>query len=466
MSPLELTVMSVAPDTTTRPAEARAVWKDEGTQEASSVVPSPPSTHPPPRSARLQPRFARFDGGQSAARETSSTPTRTPTRTRSCMEWCSGSTCGLQVTIALGCCGAAGIYLSQDKVFYLFVEDFSTNTTNGVEVTDYPRHFELNEPMGAFLGVIALIFALLYNSIFNDAQQRLASIRTNLAQEAGAVHTAALLVRTLDSKDSINKTRALLLFSDYIECLNIELVEKKSKRIRCGQSAMRSSSTSSIESQGLSSDPEDGLMDGSAKSNIETLYAAVPFLSKIGSDGEGDEMDRVLVQRTVDSLNRVCEARHHRLSSEKHTVAVSVYALLVFLALSLLFGVVFMQTGNHRLQHAMILLSTAAAVISMGVLVDVSQPWRGFIRVDTSIFDDLRQDISVVVGASGASHTRSKGSNKLSRTTSGTSIDYSMELRRAKVRRASIIAVTESLDSPGTARTRGISWHSPRALPT
>ena len=191
----------------------------------------------------------------------------------------------------------------QDKVFYLFVEDFSTNTTNGVEVTDYPRHFELNEPMGAFLGVIALIFALLYNSIFNDAQQRLASIRTNLAQEAGAVHTAALLVRTLDSKDSINKTRALLLFSDYIECLNIELVEKKSKRIRCGQSAMRSSSTSSIESQGLSSDPEDGLMDGSAKSNIETLYAAVPFLSKIGSDGEGDEMDRVLVQRTVDSVS-------------------------------------------------------------------------------------------------------------------------------------------------------------------
>ena len=50
-------------------------------------------------------------------------------------------------------------------------------------------------------------------------------------------------------------------------------------------------------------------------------------------------------------LNRVCEARHHRLSSEKHTVAVSVYALLVFLALSLLFGVVFMQTGNHRLQR-------------------------------------------------------------------------------------------------------------------
>ena len=87
-------------------------------------------------------------------------------------------------------------------------------------------------------------------------------------------------------------------------------------------------------------------------------------------------------------------------------------------------------------------------------------------QVDTSIFDDLRQDISVVVGASGASHTRSKGSNKLSRTTSGTSIDYSMELRRAKVRRASIIAVTESLESPGTARTRGISWHSPRALPT
>jgi hypothetical protein len=37
-------------------------------------------------------------------------------------------------------------------------------------------------------------------------------------------------------------------------------------------------------------------------SSIESLYAAIPFLAEIGSDGEGDEMDRVLIQRTVRSL--------------------------------------------------------------------------------------------------------------------------------------------------------------------
>ena len=51
-------------------------------------------------------------------------------------------------------------------------------------------------------------------------------IRNALAQEAGGVHTAMLLVRTLDADDNINKTRALLLFSSYIENLATEIFFK------------------------------------------------------------------------------------------------------------------------------------------------------------------------------------------------------------------------------------------------
>eukprot|EP01047_Picozoa_sp_COSAG01_P089072 COSAG01_NODE_21270_length_910_cov_1.574599_1_plen_91_part_10 len=48
------------------------------------------------------------------------------------------------------------------------------------------------------------------------------------------------------------------------------------------------------------------------RSSIETVFAAVPFLAKIADDGDGDEMDRVLVQRTIDMLNKVSEARNIR----------------------------------------------------------------------------------------------------------------------------------------------------------
>lgn len=171
------------------------------------------------------------------------------------------------------------------------------------------QHYVLNEPLGAFIGVVSIIFALVYTSVYNDATERQSHIRNALAQEAGGVHTAMLLVRTLDADDDVNKTRALLLFSSYIENLATEIFFK-SKRA-----------------------------NGSVLiSSIEALYAAVPFLSEIASDGEGDEMDRVLIQRVVDSLNRVTEARHQRESAERGSVSLVTFVFLIMLALFTFFG--------------------------------------------------------------------------------------------------------------------------------
>ena len=42
------------------------------------------------------------------------------------------------------------------------------------------------------------------------------------------MHTAMLLVRSLDARNTLNKTRALMLFSHYVETLSCEVVLRKS----------------------------------------------------------------------------------------------------------------------------------------------------------------------------------------------------------------------------------------------
>jgi hypothetical protein len=234
------------------------------------------------------------------------------------------------------------------------------------------EHEILNEPIGAYVGCVGTIFALMYTSVFNDAQARQSEIRNALAQEAGGVHTAMLLVRTLDADDNINKTRALLLFASYIENLADEIFSKSRKATKHETAVMQAS--------------------------IESLYAAIPFLADIASDGEGDEMDRVLIQRVVDALNRVCEARHRRVSEERHSVSPMTFVFLMMLAIFTFYGVCFLQMGAGGLISSVVAMSGLSLLASMVVLADVAMPWRGFIVVDTAIFVSIRKDISLVLG--------------------------------------------------------------------
>jgi hypothetical protein len=217
--------------------------------------------------------------------------------------------------------------------------DFGTYSEREAE------HAMLNEPVGAYVGCVGIIFALMYTSVYNDAQGRQSEIRNALAQEAGGVHTAMLLVRTLDADDNINKTRALLLFSSYIENLATEIFFKSRKA---------------------------GQHEQVLQSSIESLYAAVPFLAEIASDGEGDEMDRVLIQRVVDALNRVCEARHRRVSEERHSVSMMTFTFLTVLAIFTFYGVAFLQMGTGGLTSSLVIMAGVSLLMSMGVLVSCS----------------------------------------------------------------------------------------------
>jgi hypothetical protein len=51
----------------------------------------------------------------------------------------------------------------------------------------------------------------------------------------------------------------------------------------------------------------------------------------------------------VDALNRVCEARHNRISEERHTVSSFAFGFLSMLALFTFYGTLFLQFGSLAL---------------------------------------------------------------------------------------------------------------------
>eukprot|EP01043_Picozoa_sp_COSAG02_P061769 COSAG02_NODE_8366_length_2596_cov_19.291280_1_plen_595_part_00 len=252
--------------------------------------------------------------------------------------------------------------------------EISDGEDDDSSIGELVQRFEVNEPVGAFLGVTALVYALIFAAAYSEAHTRLDEIRTSLTLEANGVHTAMLLVRTLDAGNDAHQTRSLLLFASYIEQLSEEIAA--------------GCPTLSREAIAAPSD---------ASSNIETLYAAVPFLSKICNDGENDEMDRVLVQRTIDMINKVSEARSIRETATHNSLSWITLLFLLEMGIITFFGVMMLQNGSELLNFLLPLLTFIALLSSVLFLADLALPFTGIVQVDTSIFDRIRQSISEVL---------------------------------------------------------------------
>jgi hypothetical protein len=171
--------------------------------------------------------------------------------------------------------------------------------------------FNVNDPVAAFLGITALVYALIFASAYTEAQGRFDEIRRSLVQEANGVHTAMLLVRTLDAHNVVHKMRTLLLCGHYIQMLAEDLSRKQS--------------------------------GSSQRSNIDTLYAIMPSLAKIADDGDHDALDRQVITRVIDMLNAVSEARSTRetaVNNKQHWIT---YAFLLEMGGSTVFGVLILQ---------------------------------------------------------------------------------------------------------------------------
>ena len=181
---------------------------------------------------------------------------------------------------------------------------------------------------------------------------------------------AALCEGTLDADNSLHKTRTLLLFSTYISQLSEEIERERG---------------------GLSTESEED------RTSIETLYAAIPFLAKIADDGDGDEMDRVLVQRTIDMLNKVSGARAIRETAMQNEHSWLTYAFLLEMGLVTFFGVLMLQAGSRALHATMSALTGIVLLSSVVFLIDLGMPFHGFVQVDVSIFERIRKSISMVL---------------------------------------------------------------------
>jgi len=220
---------------------------------------------------------------------------------------------------------------------------------------------DVNDAISNFLGVVGLVYALIFSQQYADAQQRLREIQDNLSTEAGGIHICMNLVRVLDDRSRYMsaKIKVLLLLSSYVEDLAAHIDQLSGKQ--------------TSEHKGESYSP------------LESLYSVVPILAQICNDGndrknarstqsrsrdsqasprgrsrspdgynkegsrelnDADVIDRLLLERTVDLINQVVQARLLRLTSEKRRISKWVWGLLILLAMSSFYGVLLIQGGS------------------------------------------------------------------------------------------------------------------------
>ena len=126
------------------------------------------------------------------------------------------------------------------------------------------QRFDLNDAIANFLGVVGLVYALIFSQQYADAQQRLREIQDSLSSEAGGIHICMNLVRVLDDKSHSAKIKVLLLLSSYVEDLASHIDDLS------GRPALE--------------------QDGDYMP-LESLYSCVPVLAAICNDSDGDGDD-------------------------------------------------------------------------------------------------------------------------------------------------------------------------------
>ena len=110
-------------------------------------------------------------------------------------------------------------------------------------------------------------------------------------------------------------------------------------------------------------------------------------------------MDRVLVQRTIDMINHVSQARSVRETATHNGLSWITLLFLLEMGIITFFGVLMLQTGTAALNITLPVLTLVALVSSVLFLADLALPFAGIVQVDVSIFDRIRQSISAVLAS-------------------------------------------------------------------
>ena len=271
------------------------------------------------------------------------------------------------------------------------------------------QRFDLNDPLSVFLAVVGMIYALMFAEQYADAKGRLNDIRECLTMEGAALHSAILLVRTLE--DSVRKADALLLFSAYVEELALSLVDQpNAQQSRSLPKTKRSSGDGKVTPRLLRRNSTEYNISMGTRS-IETLYAAIRILNKRRRSSSTEETTvsyDAIVTRVMDVIWTATQARHRRIANTNRRISRFIWVFLVSLGLMNYICILLIQSGSWMLNVMMCLMAIATICMSMLVLADMEQPFDGFVQVDTSVFVLIRRDIRFVMKSENGDDPRSK----------------------------------------------------------
>ena len=73
------------------------------------------------------------------------------------------------------------------------------------------------------------------------------------------------------------------------------------------------------------------------------------------------------------ALLGVCEARHRRVSEERHSVSIMTFVFLTMLAIFTFYGVAFLQMGDGGLIVSVVSMTGLSLLMAMAVLADTGK---------------------------------------------------------------------------------------------
>eukprot|EP00164_Ancoracysta_twista_P005747 GFYU01007899.1.p1 GENE.GFYU01007899.1~~GFYU01007899.1.p1 ORF type:complete len:338 (-),score=88.99 GFYU01007899.1:138-1151(-) len=233
------------------------------------------------------------------------------------------------------------------------------------EITPYIKDIQgdqeagLNDALGALLGILGMVYALSFAHFLTVAYDRQHAIRTGLSSELACLEKVVLLVGSMSGgefKDDdivVEKIEIWTRLLDYVD-----------------------------QTGDLLSPTGDHNNVGAHFQILDKLYAVVPIVGNIASDDFKDEVDRVLLQGTLEALSDCTDHRYQWVTALKSGFPKELWSFITLTSGMMFFAVVFLQTASLALDILMCLFVVASIASTVYLLADLNQPFHGSFRVD------------------------------------------------------------------------------------
>jgi hypothetical protein len=218
-----------------------------------------------------------------------------------------------------------------------------------------PKRVVNAEVINSVVTVIGFLFALSFGFSLQISAERFYRIQNAVYAEGSSLSNMLDLFRNLDAKDPSTKNILYQALGTYTSQMRDEIMDD-------------------IEVGG---------------SNGYDLYGIFKKIGAISLDGEGDEIDRIILAKILDELRDVSRYRLERVSALRSKIPLNLWIALQIFGL-LTFSLVLLLDSGSKLLNVWLCEITAFSVCLFNwVLADYNSPFQGFIRVDLLHLDEL-----------------------------------------------------------------------------